>query len=217
MQDLYRPESPTPRMTASFVMILAAATMIGTALGLLLANREAFFVLKDVICRQLAGVLGNRPASIASPDRTPEISAPQDPQAAKSRGGAASIFIPIRLSSISALRYSLQSGSAQMDIDLKAANLVRTGSLENPDRVYIDLQDSRRLQGKAGRLKARKAVRIDGDPVTGVRVAQWESGAMRIVLDLRHSCDFTCQLLPGAHSRLIVKLRPRAIGSSAPE
>jgi AMIN domain len=215
MQDFGRLRSPTPRMPASFVMIVVAATMIGTTTGLLLADREAFFILKENISRQLAGILGNQPASIPSADRAPEISALQNPQTAKPRRGAVSIGIPIGLSSIRAIRYSLQSGSAHMEFNLEAANLVRTGRLDNPDRIYIDLKDSRRAQGAVGRLKAQKAIRIDGDPMTGVRIAQWESGAMRIVLDLSCSCDFTCQIFPGSPSCLVVELRPHSTGSSA--
>jgi hypothetical protein len=102
-----------------------------------------------------------------------------------------------------------------MDFDLKAANLVGTGTLDNPDRIYVDLQESGQVRSTVGQLKARKAVKIDGDPVTGVRITQWESGAMRIVLDLSHSCHFRYQILPGSPSRLIVELRPHKAGSSA--
>jgi hypothetical protein len=94
--------------------------------------------------------------------------------------------------------------------DLEAAKLVGTGELSSPDRVYVDLQDNRQEQGALGQLKAQKVIPIDGDLVIKARIARWESGAMRIVLDLKRSCRFTYQIPPGDTSHLIVELRPRA-------
>ncbi len=97
-----------------------------------------------------------------------------------------------------------------MDIDLESTELVGTGVLAGPDRIYIDLQESQPVQGEAGRLKAQKTVSVDGDPVARVRIAEREAGAMRIVLDLNRSCDFKYQILPGSPSRLVLEIRPHA-------
>ncbi len=145
----------------------------------------------------------------------PETQAPDAPEARKSQGESEERIIQTGFSSISAIHYSPQFDSDLFTFDLDTANLVGTGELSNPDRVYIDLQDGRQKQGALGPLKAQKAIPIDGDLVAKARIAQWESGTMRIVLDLKRSCRLTYQIPPGDTSRLIVELRPRAVTSAA--
>ena len=104
-----------------------------------------------------------------------------------------------------------------MAFDLEAVDLVRTGMLRSPDRIYFDLQDRSRKQDTLRRLKTQKTVSIAGDLLTGVRISQRKPGATRIVLDLKRSCDFTYQTSPGNPSRLMVEIRPCPAGGAASE
>ncbi len=211
MRDLVRPKPPTPKRNTSVVVAVVAATMMGATFGLLIADREAFLVLKRNISRHLAGP---KPP-VGRPSDVKPQNALQGLKAARSQEEPGSKIVPIGLSPIGALRYSPQSGSVHLVFDLEAASLVGTGKLDSPDRIYFDLQEISRGQGHAGQLRAPKAVSINDDPVTGVRIAQRESGAMRIVLDLSRSCDFTYQISTGPPSRLTVELRPHATGTSS--
>jgi len=193
MQDFDGPKSPAPVRAAPIVMFVMAATMMGATSGLLIADRNALLLLKEDIASRAAAVrgyllAGAEPASAKR--ETPKV-------------------IPTGLSSIVAISYSSQPDSARMAFDLEAVDLVRTGKLRSPDRIYFDLQDRSREQGALKQLKTHKAVSITGNLLTGVRISQRKPGATRIVLDLKRSCDFTYQTLPGPPSRLMVEIRPR--------
>ena len=185
MQDSDGPKPPTP-VTTPMVMVILAATIIGAPSGILIADRDALPLLKESIASQLADVrshlLVSANTASAKPE-TPEV-------------------IPIGLSSIVAIYYSSKLDSAHIAFDLEAADLVRTGKLRSPDRIYFDLQDRSREQG------TQKAVSIADNLLTGVRISQRKPGATRIVLDLKRSCDFTYQTSLGPPSRLMVEIRP---------
>jgi hypothetical protein len=180
-------------------MVVLAATMIGASSGVLIADRDALPLLKKNLASQIAGIRGYL---LATPDRAG--TKPETPN-----------VIPTGLPSIVAIQYSSRPDSTHMAFDLQAANLIRTGKLRNPDRIYFDLQDRSREQGTQKRLKKQKTISIAGNLLTGVRISQRKQGATRIVLDLKCSCDFTYQTSPGPLSRLMVEVRPRPAGASA--
>ena len=194
MQGFDGPKSPTPVRTAPIVMVVLAATMIGATCGVLIADPNALLLLRKYITSQLAGSADTASAK------------PETPKG-----------IPTGLPSIVAIYYSSKPGSAQMAFDLEAADLVRTGRLRSPDRIYFDLQDRSRKQGTTRGLKTQKAVSIAGNLLTGVRISQRKPGATRIVLDLKRYCDFTYQTSPGPPSRLMVDILPRPTGDPASE
>lgn len=193
------PKSPASVKAAPVVMIVMAATMIGASSGILLADRDAFVLLKKNFASQLAGV---RSYLLATPD-TASVK-PETPN-----------VIPTGLSSIVAIRYSNKPDSTEMAFDLQAMELVRTGKLRNPERIYFDLQDRSREQGTVKRPKTQKTVAIAANLLTGVRISQRKQGTTRIVLDLKCSCDFTYKTSPGSPSRLTVEIRPRPTVASA--
>jgi hypothetical protein len=197
MQDFDGPKSPAPVRTAPVVMLVMAATMIGASSGLLIADRNALHVLKKDIASQFADVRGHLLPSAETASAKPET-----PK-----------VIPTGLSSIAAIYYTCKPESAEMAFDLEAVDLVRTGKLRSPDRIYFDLQDRSREQGTSKRLTTQKAVSIAGNLLTGVRISQRKPGSTRIVLDLKRSCDFTYRSLPGPPSRLMIEIRPRPTGA----
>jgi hypothetical protein len=198
-QGFDAPKSPASAKNGPVVLVVLAATMIGASSGVLIADRDALFDLKKNLASNLAGV---RSYLLATPDNA--NSKPETPN-----------VIPTGRPSIVAIQYSSQPDSTHMAFDLQATDLVRTGRLRNPDRIYFDLQDRSREQGTLKRPKMQKTVSIAGNLLTGVRISQRKQGAMRIVLDLKCTCDFTYKTSPGPPSRLMVEIRPRTASASS--
>ncbi len=209
MQDKLVRKAPAYRNGAVTLIIVAAASVIGASTGILIAERESLVGLRERVTAQFAESLSSHFESGDSEIIKQAGLLPRPPLAEKSKGRQeARVTLP-GLSSIGAIRYSNQRDSANITIDLETAVLVRTAQLREPDRISLDLRDSRQPRGKMGQLKAQKALRISGELLTGVRVSLWESGAMRIILNLTRSCDYACQLVPGPSSRLVVELQAR--------
>lgn len=198
-QDFDGPRSPASVKTAPIVMVVLAATMIGASSGVLIADRNALLLLKENVASRLAGV---RSYLLATPDTA--SAKPETPD-----------VIPTGLPSVVAIHYSSKPDSTHMAFELQVTDLVRTGKLRNPDRIYFDLQDRSQEQGTFKRLKKQKTISIAGNLLTGVRIAQRKQGATRIVLDLKCFCDFTYQTSPGPPSRLMVEIWPRPGGAPA--
>jgi hypothetical protein len=178
-------------------MIILAAMMIGASSGVLIADRDALVLLKKDLAAQLAAVRSRlRPTRASAKPETPEV-------------------IPTGLSSIVAIQYFSRPESAQMAFDLQATDLVRTGKLRDPDRIYFDLQDRSREPGASKRLQKQKTISIAGNLLSGVRISQRKQGIIRIVLDLKCPCDFTYQTSPAPSSRLTVEIQPRPARASA--
>ncbi len=209
MRDSEQYESPRSRNIAHALMIIVAAAMIGGSFGILVADRGVLHVLKNTITGRIAIYTDS------TVTKSPKPETPKAPEARKSQSEPEERIIQTGLSSISAIHYSPQSDSDLLTFDLEAANLMGTGELSSPDRIYIDLQDDHQKQASSGLLKAQKTIPIDGDLVAKARIAQWESGATRIVLDLKRSCHLTYQIPPGDTSHLVVELRPRTATSAA--
>lgn len=198
-QDFDESRSRASVTTGPVVMVILAATMIGASSGILLADRDALPILEKNFAQQLARF---RSYLLATPDTS--SAKPEAPN-----------VIPTGLSSIVAVQYSSKPDSTHMAFDLQATDLVRSGKLRNPDRIYFDLQARNREQGTLKGPNKQKTISIAGNLLTGVRISQRKQGAMRIVLDLKCSCDFTYQTSPGSPSRLMVEVRPRNTAASA--
>ncbi len=201
MHDFYGTRSPRPIKATPIVMIVLAATMIGTSSGVLIADRNALFFLRENAAAQFALVRGYLKGNAITSSPKP----------------AAPTVISTGLSSIIALSYSSEADSAHLSFDLEDTTLVRTGKLRSPDRIYFDLQERSREQGTSKQLKPQKAISIAGNLLTTVRISQSKLGATRIVLDLKSPCDFTYQTPLGPPSRLVVEIRPRPTTATSSE
>ncbi len=191
IQDLEGSRSSTRAKTASGVVVMLVATLIGIPAGLLTADQDLLNSIRQDLGSQVDCV---RRYLVISPDTA--SAQPQTPE-----------IIQTGLSSIAAIHYSSKPGYAHVAFDLEAVELVRTGKLGSPDRIYVDLKDRHRGQGTLRREKAQKAISLAGDLLTGVRISQREQGALRIVFDLKSPCDFTYQTSPGPHSGLVVEIQ----------
>jgi hypothetical protein len=198
MRGFDRQTSPTPVKTMPIAMVMLAAMMIGTPCGILIADQDILPFVRQNIASQLACVRSYLRIGADSAKAKPEA-----PDA-----------ILTGLASVVAIYYSSEPDSTQVAFDVEAVDLVQTEKLHGPDRIYFDLQDRGREQGRVRRLKTRKAVSIGGNLLTRIRIAQQKPGITRIVLDLKRSCHYTYQTSSGPNSRLMVEIRPRTNSAS---
>ncbi len=87
-----------------------------------------------------------------------------------------------------------------MTIALEDSVQYISGRIANPDRIYFDLHAAK----LSPELK-RGAVKVSGNLLSDVRVAQNVSGVVRIVLDVNGVKDYSASLL-SKPSRLVIDL-----------
>ncbi len=201
MHDFYGPTPPKPVKAGPIVMVVLAAMMLGASSGILIADRDVLRFLEKNIVSQLASVRGYLDSGASNASAKPE----------------APTVIPTGLSSIAAIYYSSNPASAQVAFDLGTTDVVGTGKLTKPDRIYFDLKDRSRGQATVTPWKSEKAVSISGSLLHGVRISRRKPGVTRVVLDLKRLCDFTYKTSAGPPSRLTVEIRPCPAGASASE
>jgi hypothetical protein len=185
------------------MMIVLAAIMIGATTGIMIASQNLLPGLNErtasLIPENIVSKLDNLKAKISG------IVGGSDKE---SHAETEYETISTGLISVDTIHYSPQPNSAQMMFDLEDMQLIGTGRLSGPDRVYVDLQNIHWEQDSFKGIKTLKALDIDGDLVSRVRIKKRESGVTRIVLDLTQCCDFTYKIPQQSPSRLIVSLRP---------
>jgi N-acetylmuramoyl-L-alanine amidase len=99
---------------------------------------------------------------------------------------------------------------AEVIIDLEDSVQYASGRIANPDRIYFDLHAARLSPSVA-----RGTIHVTGDLLTQVRVAQNQSGVVRVVLDVNGVKDYAVSLLKKP-SRLVIELYANK-GRSKPE
>ncbi len=192
------------------VFIIAVAILAGVLGGIWIAEREGLVRGQASALKEAADSPVEK-ASVAASEQIDQAFPPSTSEADRvDTATPLAAVTPLGLRSIRAIHYSSRPDLARVEIEVENAVLVRAAQLHNPERVYFDLQDSQRSPGQAGRMLANRTVSIGKDLLAGVRITEWESGATRIVLDLKRSCEFSHRLTPEPSPRLIVEVRPRA-------
>jgi hypothetical protein len=203
------PGSSDPTIT---LIVFVCAILIGSSSGILIADREDLLGQKVRAAAQSVGRLTSLPSKSdpgagKSGSRAPETAKESKPAARPSNKALQSEASPL-----GDIHYSEQPDSASVDVEMESAVLVRTEKVHSPERIYFDLRDSRQQEGPMDNLRTKRAVPTNGTLVARVRVSEWESGGVRLVLDLERPCDYTYELSPGPSSRLLVKLQARTPG-----
>ena len=151
----------------------------------------------------------------SSPLNTPVTSGPREdamPSAAATRGSisgtisggekARSGGVP----RIEKIHTAVTPDGAEIVIALQDSVQYASGRISNPDRIYFDLHAAK----LSPELK-RENIKVTGNLVTQVRVAQNKEGIVRVVLDVNGVKDYAASLMHKP-SRLIIEL----YGASAP-
>src|SRR6266436_5599863 len=90
--------------------------------------------------------------------------------------------------------------STRVTIELESGVQYVSGRIANPDRIYFDLHGA-----KLTPVLAHTKIKTDGTILSAVRVAQKQSGVVRVVLDVNGVADYSASLLNNP-SRLVIDL-----------
>jgi N-acetylmuramoyl-L-alanine amidase len=109
---------------------------------------------------------------------------------------------------IEKIKTSVTPISTEIVLELEDSVQYVSGRIANPDRIYFDLQSAR-----LSPAVARGNVRVSGDLLTKVRVAQNQFGVVRVVLDVNGVKDYAASLLQKP-PRLVIELYGDSAGPS---
>jgi N-acetylmuramoyl-L-alanine amidase len=98
------------------------------------------------------------------------------------------------------IRTSLTAESTEVVIDLEDTVQYSSGRIANPDRIYFDLHSAR-----LSPALAHANIKVTGDLLTQVRVAQNHTGVVRIVLDVNGVSDYAVSLTKKP-AKLVIEL-----------
>ena len=93
-------------------------------------------------------------------------------------------------------------------IDLEDLVQYDSARIRNPDRIFFDLHAARLTPELA-----RQNIRVEGDLLSAVRVAQNQAGVVRVVLNVNGVKDYTASLLTNP-PQLVIDLYPDTRGSA---
>jgi hypothetical protein len=201
------PKAAAPSDSRATFLVLVSAMLIGMTGGLLVADREASVGRNATAATKSVGGPAGQPSKDDSAASKSADANEKEPAKEPAPAPPKSVS-----PAVETVNYSEQTDSASVSIALGSVALVGTDKAHNPERIYFDLRDSHRLEAPVDGFRAMKAVRTDGTLVGRVRVAKWESGAIRIVLDLKRPCEYKYEITSEPYPRLVVRLQPRTTG-----
>jgi N-acetylmuramoyl-L-alanine amidase len=146
-----------------------------------------------------AGQLDGK-AAASSSARTAKEGTPQP--ISRAAGGASGGERPksAGVPSVQHVRCTQTPDGTEVVIDLEDAVQYVSGRIANPDRIYFDMHAAR-----LSPALLRNKIRVSGDLLTQVRVAQNQGGVVRVVLDVNGVRDYAASLMQKP-SRLVIEL-----------
>lgn len=185
------------------LFVVIAATLVGAAGGIWLAERGRSADRQETVSPQTSPQHANRVQSTAP--GLPKVDLPTAQVSKEAAKRPETEVIRIGLPSVRAIHHSVQPDYTEIAIELRAADLLQAARLHNPERVYFDLADNGRTQRPKGRLKSRRDVSLRDERVARIRVVRWESGSVRVVVDLKRRCEYSYRIDPGPESLLTLR------------
>ena len=114
---------------------------------------------------------------------------------------------PAEIPRVRRIRTSLNGDATRVTIDLENSVEFTSGRISNPDRIFFDLHAARLAPEVV-----RSTIRVEGDLLTAVRVAQKQAGVVRVALDVNRVKDYTAVLLNNP-AQLVIDLYGSSFGS----
>ena len=105
------------------------------------------------------------------------------------------------------IRTSLNGDATRVTIDLDNTVQFSSARISNPDRIFFDLHAARLTPEVA-----RSSIRVEGDLLTAVRVAQNHAGVVRVALDVNGVKEYTA-LLTKDPAQLVIDLYGNSFGA----
>ena len=101
-----------------------------------------------------------------------------------------------------AVRYSANSNSTAVELDLDRPAELHAEALHHPERVFVDLSETS-IAAEVGSSSGITTVNVSDARVRRVRIGRRET-ATRVVLDLNCQCQFSYKMSPSPPYRLVV-------------
>jgi N-acetylmuramoyl-L-alanine amidase len=130
---------------------------------------------------------------------TPAKSEAVTPAARKPTSGGESSK-SVEVPRVQRIKTSVAPDSTEVTIELEDSVQYISGRISNPDRIYFDLHAARLSPSVA-----RGKVQVSGNLLSKVRVAQNQTGVVRVVLDVNGVQDYAASLLKKP-PRLVIEL-----------
>ena len=114
-----------------------------------------------------------------------------------------------RLPRVTAIRHWSTPDYTRVAIDLESEIKFGSQRIANPDRIFFDLRDTKLASTLVG-----KSFDVDDGFLKKIRVAQFQPGRTRVVLEVDDLSDYEAFLLPNPY-RLIIDIHGKDAGKSA--
>jgi hypothetical protein len=202
----------SPREFFATVFVVLAATVLGAVGGVWLAERDRSAGRQTSSSPPASKLTAGQPLKVAS--ERPKSNQPATPVSAAAARKMNRQTVSLGLSSVRSIRHAYRPDYTEIAFELRGVELRKAAQLHNPERVYFDLVESGRARRPQGRLKSRRQVEIPDARAARVRAVRWESGAVRVVVDLKRPCDYWYRMSPGSPSLLILGLWTPPSGAS---
>lgn len=111
------------------------------------------------------------------------------------------------------VKYNSQAAFTSVAIELSGPVKVKAAHLNNPERIYFDLEDTH-IATEFIDAMHMKAIAIGDRLVSRVRVAQKSEDVARVVIDLNRTCEFTNVMSESPPFRLVIELHAAAKATS---
>jgi N-acetylmuramoyl-L-alanine amidase len=154
----------------------------------------------------------NQPPPQAAPPAAPpaeEAHAPAKPEAPASETPISTTTVSATtkkkpgLILVTGIRHWSTPDYTRVAIDLDSEVKYEAGRVPNPDRIFFDLSDT-----KLASVLVGKIFDVQDGFLKKIRVAQYQPGATRVVLDVADVSDYSAFLLPNPY-RLIIDIHGR--------
>ena len=132
--------------------------------------------------------------------KNPNAVADAEPGPARAASSAEGRSDTSRIPRVRRIRASANGEATRVTIDLEDSVQFTSARIKNPERIFFDLHSARLLPEVA-----RGSIQVDGNLLTAVRVAQNQSGVVRIVLDVNGVKDYSASLT-GNPPQLVIDL-----------
>jgi N-acetylmuramoyl-L-alanine amidase len=145
-----------------------------------------------------------KPQESRAQDSRLQDSKTQDSKTQETKGQDVSAEVPhVTLPLVTGIRHWSTPDYTRVAIDLEQEVKYEAGRVPNPDRIFFDLHDTKLASTLVG-----KTFEVSDGFLRRVRVAQFQKGMVRVVLEVDDVSDYSAFLLPNPY-RLIVDIHGR--------
>jgi N-acetylmuramoyl-L-alanine amidase len=141
----------------------------------------------------------NRP----KPNKKPVEEARREPPEPAGEGAAQLAAQKVGLPMVTGIRHWSTPDYTRVAIDVDREVKYEAGRVSNPDRIFFDLPDT-----KLASVLVGKSFDVQDGFLKKIRVAQYQPGATRVVLEVADVSDYSAFLLPNPY-RLIIDIHGR--------